>query len=53
MLIKNLFIRSKLLVENLKFEKKILKYNRRNVLMVKLDNNFLIEWKIFFVGVLF
>lgn len=33
----------KLLVENLKFEKKILKYNRRNVLMVKLDNNFLIE----------
>lgn len=33
----------KLLVENLMFEKKILKYNRRNVLMVKLDNNFLIE----------
>lgn len=43
MLIKNLFIRLKLLVENLKFEKKILKYNRMNVLMVKLDNNFLIE----------
>lgn len=33
----------KLLVENLMFEKKILNYNRKNVLEVKLDNNFLIE----------